>query len=335
MPKKDYYDVLGLERDASPEQIKKAYRRLAHKYHPDRNKAEEAIDKFKEAAEAYEVLSDSSKKQEYDTYGHSAPQINRSSGFSNPFDIFSEFFGGLRTAKGRDLRVEITITLEEVLSGAKKQLSYHRHIKCTKCNGLGGSGSSCSTCGGYGQVQQNNGFMRIVTNCPSCRGSGIKILSTCDTCKGEGQIQDKQDIEIKIPAGIQAGNQIHVRGGGDILDTKIAPGDLLCSIVLEPHAIFNRKGQDIQCVQDLSFAEACLGTKLQVPLLGGGNSDLDIPSGTQFGQSFRLKGKGLPKVSQKRRGDQYVKINITVPTKLSKKERDLLEQFDKKIKDRA
>lgn len=336
MSKQDYYDILGLSRDASAAQIKKAYRKLAYQYHPDRNSEDGAEDKFKEAAEAYEVLSEPSKKQQYDSYGHNPPQQGSCrGGYANPFDMFNEFFGGSRTAKGRDLRIEVKITLEEALSGTKKQVSYQRSIKCAQCNGLGGSGSSCYSCSGYGKVERNSGLMRIVTTCPACRGSGVTVTSKCNTCKGKGQTRQKQDIEIKIPAGVQDGNQMQVRGGGDILDSKAIPGDLLCMIAIEPHAIFTRKGQDIQSVQDLSFAEACLGIKLKVPLLEGGEADLDIPAGTQFGHAFRLAEKGLTKVSGKHRGDQYVKINISVPQELTKEEQKILKQFDKKIKERS
>jgi len=338
MSKRDYYEVLGIEKSASEEEIKKAYRRLAHQYHPDRNSDDGAEDKFKEAAEAYEVLSDPAKKEQYDHFGHNAPQAQSGwGGFSNPFDIFNDFFGGGRRNKGRDLRIAVNITLEEVLSGTQKHLRFNRSVKCSKCNGRGGSGSSCPTCGGYGQVEQNHGFMnmRVVTPCAACRGSGVKITKTCDTCEGQGQTKEQRNVEVKIPPGVESGNQVQVRGEGDITDPKMPPGNLLCVISVEPHPVFNRKGQDIQCTQNLSFTEACLGVKLNVPLLGGEEAELEVPAGTQFGQSFRLQGKGLPRVSRKKRGAQFVKINIEVPKNLTQEEQDILEQFDKKIKDRA
>lgn len=337
--KRDYYEILAINRDADPSEIKKSYRKLAHRFHPDRNQDDpNAEDKFKEVSEAYGILSDPQKKEQYDTFGHSAPNFRPAQQRSDPFDLFNNFFGGRRhPQKGRDLRVEVKVTLEDVLQGSKKQLTYLRHSQCNECEGIGGIGTTCSTCGGYGQVEQQHGpLMRVIVTCPKCDGTRIQITKQCDACKGQGETGDKRKVEVEIPPGIQTGNHIRLQGEGDKSDISLPPGDLLCRIHVETHSIFQRKNQDIQCIQDLSFADACLGTKVKVPVLGGGEEELTIPAGTQFGQSFRIKGKGLPTVRhQSRRGDQYVKVQINVPTKLKKDEKELLKQFDKKIKDRA
>jgi molecular chaperone DnaJ len=339
MSKRDYYEILGIHRDAEPDKIKKAYRRLAHKYHPDRNSDPDAEDKFKEVSEAYEVLSNTQKRGQYDTFGHSPPSSRSTPQRSDPFDLFNSFFGGgrMHPQKGRDLRVEIKVTLEDVLQGSKKQISYMRHSQCGECKGAGGTGSTCSTCGGYGQVEQSHGpMMRIVVTCPQCQGTRIKITKKCPKCEGQGEIGDKRTTDVEIPVGVQSGNHIRLQGEGDRSDLSLPPGDLLCRMNVEPHSIFQRKNQDIQCIQEISFTDACLGTKIRVPVLGGGDEELSIPAGTQFGQSFRIKGKGLPTVRHKsRRGDQYVKVQINIPKELGKEERELLKKFDKKIKDRA
>ncbi len=336
MSKQDYYVTLGVAKDSSEQEIKKAYRKLAHKYHPDRNSDPGAEDKFKEVSEAYETLSDPEKKEQYNAYGHDVPRTNHRQAQHNPFDMFNSFFGGGfggRRPKGHDIRIALNITLEEALTGVNKTIMYTRHVMCAKCKGQGGTGSSCSKCGGYGQVEQQHAFMRVVTTCPGCGGKGVVITNKCSNCH-QGQVEDKKEVTIKVPSGIETGNQIQSRGGGHIPNTSIDPGNLLCVITVYPHDLFSRKGQDLQCIQEISFVEACLGHSLKVPLLGGGEANLKIPAGTQFGQSFRLKGHGLPRVSKKQRGDQYVKIQINVPKNLSKKEKELLKQFGKK-KDRA
>ena len=333
MAKQDYYVTLGIAKDSSKQEIKKAYRRLAHEYHPDRNSDPSAEAKFKEISEAYEILSDPQKKELYDTYGHNRPDRG-SAIHHNPFDLFNSFFGGGRRQKSRNVRVELKITLEEVLTGVEKSVVYSRHIICSKCKGMGGAGSSCVKCGGYGQVEQTSPFMRVITTCPACKGRGIKITNKCSACR-QGHIKEEKEITIRVPAGIESGNQIQSRGGGDVLDSSIDPGDLLCVISVKPHSLFNRRKQDLQYIQEISFTEACLGHSVKVPLLGGGEDDLKIPAGTQFGESFCLKGRGLPRVSKKLRGDLYVQIRINVPNKLKKEEKELLQQFDKKMKDRA
>jgi molecular chaperone DnaJ len=337
MNKRDYYEVLNVSRDASLSEIKKGYRKLAHQYHPDRNQEQGSEEKFKEVSEAYEVLSDPEKRELYDQFGHNAPN----SGFQshgNPFDIFSSFFhGGQPQRKGRDLRVEVSINLEEVLSGANKKITYMTNSKCSSCNGAGGTGTTCRQCGGYGQVQQTNGFVRVITDCPKCKGSRIEITKECPKCKGRGEIGNKKTVTVEVPPGVRTGNHIKITGGGDVSEEQIPPGDLLCRISVEPHEKFQRKDKDIQCSHEISFSDACLGAKIMIPILGGKEEEFTIPPGTQFGQIFKVKGKGVPSLnrSHKIRGDQFVKINISVPKKLNKEERNILKQFDKKIKDRA
>ncbi|MHA2281550.1 MAG: molecular chaperone DnaJ [Promethearchaeota archaeon] len=338
MAKRDYYEILGIERSASPEEIKKTYRRLAHKHHPDRNIGDEdAENRFKEVAEAYEILSDPESREQYDHFGHNAPKQGRGfNPFTDPFEMFNSFFGGRRQRRGRDLRIEITITLEEVLIGTEKDIKYARRVQCSDCKGLGGKGSSCKICAGYGQTeQQTSGYMRIITTCSVCQGTGVTITTKCSTCNGQGSTKETREINVNIPAGVQTGNQINITGEGDVTDLRYYPGNLLCIISVEPHALFQRKGQDIQYVQGITFVEACIGTVVKIPLLGGQETDLIIPPGTQFGQSFRLKGKGLPRFSRKQQGDQFVKIHINVPKNLTKEEQQLLQQFEEKIKDRA
>ncbi len=340
MSKRDYYEVLQINKDAAHEEIKKAYRKLAHKYHPDRNQAEDAESKFKEVSEAYEILSDPQKKEQYDTFGHSSPQQSGANwgNYSNPFDMFNTFFRGHSTRpKGRDLRVEINLSLEDVLSGIKKKITYMQHHQCKTCEGQGGTGNTCKLCGGYGQVEQQSGFIRMVTTCPKCRGSQIEITKECSECKGQGEIGKKKTATVEVPPGARTGNHIKLAGAGDITDPKFPPGDLLCRINIEPHAVFQRKDKDIQCAQEISFVDACLGTKIMIPILGSKEEEFTIPPGTQFGQSFRIKGKGVPAANRSHhvRGDQFVKVHISVPKDLASDEQDILKSFDEKIKDRA
>lgn len=335
MSKRDYYEVLQIDRNASLVTIKKAYRKLAHKYHPDRNQDKGAEDKFKEAAEAYEVLSDPQKKESYDAFGHNFPRSGPTQGYADPFDIFNSFFGGgRRPRKGRDVHVQISISLEGVLSGIKKKITYMRHFECQTCKGAGGIGNTCKTCGGYGQVTQQNGFVQIITTCPKCQGSRIEITRRCLKCEGLGEIGEEHTTEVEVPPGIYNRNHVKITGEGDLAENNLPPGDLICRINVEPHSIFQRKDKDIQCVQEISFADACLGTKIMVPTLGGKEEELTIPPGTQFGQSFRIKGQGMPALrAYHARGDQFIVIHISVPRSLTSKERDLLRQFDRKTKD--
>lgn len=330
MQKRDYYEILGISRAASHSETKKAYRRLAHKYHPDRNRDDGAEDKFKEVSEAYEVLSNPEKRHSYDTLGHNAPQA---AGWSNfdPFDIFSSVLGGgfsRRSHRGRDIRTKLRINLDDVLKGTKKDFEFSRQYQCKPCQGLGGQVSNCNTCGGYGQVRQQNAFVQVVTTCPQCKGAGVKIIHQCKICKGKGSIQKNCKVTVKVPPGVQTGTQIRVTGEGDISDASLPPGDLLCIIEVSSHSEFERSGQNLLTYCPISFAEACLGTMIKVPTLGGKEKNLKIPSGTQFGQTFCIDGQGLPALKRKNRGDLYVKVVIEVPKNLGAEEKNLLKRFD-------
>lgn len=326
MQKRDYYEILGINREASSPEIKKAYRRLAHKYHPDRNQDSDAEDKFKEASEAYEVLNNSEKRKNYDTFG-SGSQAD-----FDPFEMFRSAFGGRRRRsqrRGRDLRVDLKINLKDVLNGTKKNLKFNRQRQCEKCNGLGGKGSSCDVCGGYGQVRQQDGPFQVIATCPQCRGSKIKITSHCKDCNGKGSTVERREVIVKVPPGIQTGTQIRVTGEGEVLDASSRPGDLLCLIKISRHSKFERSRQDLQYVSSVSFVEACLGATIKIPTLSGKDKDLKIPPGTQFGQVFRIERQGVPALNDKKnRGDLYVKVEIEVPKNLGNKEKNLLKQFD-------
>jgi len=254
----------------------------------------------------------------------------------NPFDMFNSFFHGNQNQSiGRNVQVDLQISLEEVLSGSQKQITYMQHSKCPTCNGAGGTGKTCQGCSGYGKVEQGNGFVKFVSTCPYCQGSGIQITKKCLKCKGQCEIGTQKTITIDIPPGMNTGNQIQVTGGGDQKDINSIPGDLLCRINVKKHQIFHREDKNIQCIQKISFPEACLGTKIMIPILSGKQEELIIPQGTQFGQSFCIKGKGVPDPHSNLRGDQYVKIHITIPQELNSEEKNILKKFDKKIKERT
>ncbi len=336
-----YYDILDLSKDASADDIKKSYRRLAMKYHPDRNPDNpKAEGKFKEAAEAYETLSDPQKRSQYDRFGKNAPSVGGFGGFGgghDPFDIFNSFFGNRQYRKGPSLNVEIEIPLEDILTETKKTINFSRRSECKKCNGIGGSGETCPTCSGYGQIRQGHGFVEVVTVCPQCRGSKIRILTKCGKCGGQGNIAEPRTVTVKIPPGVQTGDRIKVGEEGELASGVAHRGDLICHIKIKPHSVFERGGADLRCVEQISFVDACLGTRINIVTLDKQTVNMKIPAGTQFGQTFKLKGKGVPHLRQSRvspRGDQYVEISIEVPKKLNPAEVKILKQFDKKIKDR-
>ncbi len=337
MIKRDYYEVLGIDTDATPTQIKKAYRKLALKYHPDRNKSEDADIKFKEVSEAYEVLFDSEKRRTYDQFGHGANQTSPGSNwhdFSNPFDMFTTFFGG-QAHRGRDIKIQLNITLEQVLTGAKKQISFMKHLACGACKGLGGAGTTCSHCGGYGQVRQQTSFASIISPCHACKGTGTKITSQCKECNGKGEVGNKRTIEVDIPPGVENGVYIRIPGEGDVTKKKTPPGDLLCQIRVSKHSVFQRKGRDLHCQKKISFADACLGTILNISTLDD-KRELKIPAGTQFGHAFKIKEQGVPLLHRTQllgRGSLYVHVDIEVPKKLDSKAKELIKQFDKKTKE--
>ena len=340
--KRDYYDVLGISRESSSEQTKKAYRRLAHKYHPDRNKDQDAEAKFKEAAEAYEVLSDPTKRQRYDQFGHTGLSGQGVHDFSHMgvgdiFSMFNDIFGGSFGGRGQgrggaDLQTEVEITLAEVLSGTQRSIPFSRQDLCDTCGGSGSAAGSkrqtCGTCGGYGQVQQEGGgFLgRVITTCPACRGRGSMIVSPCKTCRGSGRMPKERVVTVKIPAGIHDGQAVRIRGEGEPGEAGMQRGDLHCYVRIKPHPFLERHNNDTVCRMPISFTQAALGAKMEVPTLTG-KAELKIPPGTQHGQLFRLAGLGLPGLRGRRRGDELVQVMVETPRKLNKEQQELLRQF--------
>ncbi|MGE0479245.1 MAG: molecular chaperone DnaJ [Phycisphaerae bacterium] len=344
---RDYYDVLGVAREASPDEIKRAFRQCALKYHPDRNREPDAEARFKEASEAYEVLSDPDKRQRYDRFGHSGLNGVPTHDFSNMGveDIFSVFedllgggFGGRRRARpdrGVDIRAIIEITLAEVATGVEKTLRFERADFCKACAGRGAepgtNPTTCRTCGGYGQVERQSsmGFFvtRTVTDCPSCHGRGTLIEKPCRACRGTGRASAERVVNVKIPAGVHDGQIVRVRSEGEPGPTGMTRGDLHCVIRVRPHPLFERDGDHLLCRLPISFAQAALGAQVDVPTLTGA-APLRIPAGTQYGAVFKLRGKGLPHLNTGHVGDEIVQVIIEVPKKLSRQQQELLRQFD-------
>jgi len=345
--KRDYYEVLGVSRDASPDEIKRAYRKAALKYHPDRNKDDpEAERKFKEAAEAYEVLSDPEKRQRYDRYGHrglSGVQMHDFThmGVEDIFSMFEDIFGGSifggrarRANRGVDLQTEIELTLSEVATGVERTLEFERNDYCDECGGSGAAPGSkrqtCATCGGYGQVERASGFGilfgRVVSTCPVCRGRGTVVTTPCAKCRGSGRYPKRRVLTVRIPPGAYDGAVVRVRGEGEPGENGSVRGDLHCYIRVAPHPFFERHGNDIVCRVPISFTQAALGAKIEVPTLTG-RAEVAIPRGTQHGQVLRLVGQGLPDSRTGSRGDELVQILVEVPKKLTKRQEQLLREF--------
>ncbi len=352
LSKRDYYEVLGVSKDSSPEEIKKAYRKLARKYHPDVNPGDSsAEEKFKEVQEAYDALSDSEKRKKYDTFGHAGVDgtgfdpggFGGFGDFGGGFDdIFNMFFGGRSTArqerygprKGADLRYDIEITLEEAAFGLETDISVPRNETCDVCGGNrakpGTSRITCSKCGGTGQVEfvQSTPFGRFATAriCDRCRGEGSIIETPCDNCNGRGTIYRTRKIDIKIPPGVDTGSQIRFREEGEAGERGGPPGDLYVYIYVKPHEIFQRHGNDLICEVPISFVQATLGDEIDIPIIDG-EVTLKVPEGTQTGTIFRVRGKGMPYLRGRGRGDLHVKVKVVTPTKLTQKQRELLQEF--------
>src|SRR5262245_10661734 len=350
--KRDYYEVLGVTRTANGEEIKRSYRRLAMKYHPDRADGDkvEAEIRFKECAEAYEVLSDDNKRRRYDQFGHSGVSGQHDFSHMDVGDIFSMFddifggaFGGFggrsggharagRAARGFDLETQVELTLEEVATGTEKTIEFEKQDRCEKCSGTGAkAGTSptvCPQCGGQGRVAQQGfgGMFRMVTTCPNCRGRGTIIRDHCNSCGGTGRQLKKQSVTVKIPAGVHEGQAVRVAGQGEPGDPGSPPGDLHCYIAIKPHPIFSRHNNDLVCQIPISFAQAALGGTIDVPTLKGADQ-VDIPAGTQHGEVFKLKGKGLPDIRSYRNGDQIVQVLVEIPKKLTERQKQLLREF--------
>ena len=359
MAKADYYDVLRLERGASEDEIKKAYRKLAFKHHPDRNPGDKSAElKFKEATEAYEVLRDPEKRRRYDQFGHAGvsgaagggPGVDFSGfdladalrAFMRDFggDIgFEELFGGAgrggRRAerRGDDLQVQIKLTLEEIATGVEKKIRL-KHLKpCSECRGTGsrsGSLAACRTCGGRGQVRQVQssffGQFVNVSTCPACGGDGKQVEDPCPQCRSEGAVSDTDTVTVRVPPGVMAGNYIPLRGLGDAGRRGGPPGDLIVLIDEKPHAVFERHEADVLCVVPVSFSLLALGGKLEIPILTG-SAELSVPAGTQSGQAFRLRGRGLPRLRGSGNGDLIAHLKVWVPGKVGVRERQLLEEL--------
>lgn len=344
---RDYYEVLGVDRNAGADDIKRAYRKLALKYHPDRNKEAGAEDKFKEAAEAYEVLSDAEKRQRYDRYGHdglSGAAMHDFSGmgvediFSMFGDLFGDSFGGgfgrQRGNRGRDLQATVEIELSDVATGVSKTLSFVREDFCETCSGSGAAPGTkrhtCETCGGYGQVerQQSMGFLvsRTVVPCPNCSGRGYLIEKPCGTCSGTGRARKERVLNVKIPPGIHDGQRIRVQGEGEPAENAAVRGDLHCVVRVVEHEFLQRDGDNLICNLPISFTQAALGAQVEVPTLTG-RTPLKIPAGTQFGDLFQLDGKGLPNLRSGRFGNEVVQVLIEIPKKLDSEQEELLRQF--------
>ncbi len=356
--KRDYYEVLGLSKGATDDEIKKAYRRLAKQYHPDMNPGDKvAENKFKEVNEAYDVLGDPDKKAKYDQYGHAA--FDPSSGFGGGgfgggfgfdgfdiSDIFSNIFGGGSSrrqngpVRGEDIRYRLTLSFEEAVFGCKKEISYQRVQKCPECSGSGAakgtSAKTCPDCQGRGQVkvQQRTpfGVMQSTTTCSKCRGTGKIIETPCKNCRGSGFVKASKKLEVSIPAGIDDGQGVVLRGEGCDGRNGGSAGDLVITVNVRPHAFFEREGSDIYCDIPVTYADMTLGAKITVPTIDG-TETIDIPEGTQTGTTFTLKGKGVKIVNTQKRGNMYVTAVIETPKGLDRKQKELLKQFSDSLKD--
>jgi molecular chaperone DnaJ len=352
--KRDYYQVLGVDRGVSADEMKKAYRKLAVKFHPDKNPGDKsAEDKFKELGEAYEVLSNPDKRAAYDRYGHAAfTQGGGGGGMHDPVDIFREVFGGGRgggifesifgdamgqdggerggRGRGSDLRYDMRISFLEAARGVEKEIEIAKLQPCDTCAGSGAEPgskvSTCSTCGGQGQVAVSRGFFNIAQTCPRCRGAGQIIEKPCHTCRGDGRVEKAAHIKIKIPAGVEDGTRLRSSGQGESGTRGGSPGDLYVVLHVEPHDFFQREGTDLYCSVPISFAKAALGGEVKVPTLEG-SAVLKVAAGTPSGKVLRLRGKGLPEVQGRGVGDLHVKLYVEVPTKLSAEQREALQAF--------
>ena len=351
MSKRDYYEILGVDKNVSADELKKAYRKMALKYHPDKNPGDkEAEEKFKEAAEAYEVLSDQEKRRKYDQFGHSAFSGQQGfggfGGASNMEDFFNDIFGGAfgggfgggggrgrRVSKGSNLRIKVKLTLEEIAKGVEKKIKVSKHNNCRSCKGSGAKDGTaqkkCNTCGGSGQVTRVQstflGQMQTTSVCPSCHGSGTVITEKCNACHGDGTTREEEVISINIPAGVEEGMQMSLGGKGNAVRNGV-PGDLIVVFEELPHEFLQRDEHNLHYDLHMNFADAALGCEIDIPTLDG-KAKIKIESGTQSGKILRLKGKGLPVLDSYQRGDLLVTVNIWTPQKLSKEEKAILEKF--------
>ena len=345
MTEKDYYQILGVDRNATPEQIKKAYRKLALKYHPDRNPGDkQAEEKFKEAAEAYEALGDPQKRRLYDQYGHAGlrgTDFHSFSGFEDIFNSFGDIFGDLfgmggarrpdAPRRGADLRYDLRIDLREAAFGCEKKISFQQAEDCPACHGSGADPkegfTTCTACGGAGQLTHRQGFFTINTTCSYCRGEGRIIKKSCAECRGLGHLKKKKELAVKIPAGVESGSRLRVAGAGEAGRKGGPPGDLYVFIQVEQDDVFTRQGDDVLCEVSIGMAQATLGTEITIPTLEGEQTTLTIPAGTQSGAVFRRQGAGVPHLRRRGRGDQLIRVQVRIPTRLSARQEELMREF--------
>jgi molecular chaperone DnaJ len=355
MTKKDYYETLGVARNASDADIKKAYRRLAMKYHPDRNPGDKTTEaRFKDAKEAYEVLSDSQKRAAYDQFGHAGVDPSAAAGAAGGFysagganfadifgDVFGDIFGGGRARgaqvfRGANLRYSLELSLEDAVRGTEVRIRVPAMEKCDACQGsgakVGTSSTVCRTCGGHGQVRMQQGFFSVQQTCPKCHGAGKVITDPCPTCHGAGRVQHTKTLSVKVPAGVDEGDQIRLAGEGEAGENGGPPGDLFVQIRLKAHPLFKREQDDLYCEMPVSFATAVLGGELEVPTLDG-RASIKIPPGTQSEKLFRLRGKGVRNVRSGQTGDLYCRISVETPVNLTAKQKELLQEFNRSVKE--
>ena len=335
----DYYEVLQIERSADNEEIKRSYKRLAFEYHPDRNPGNtDAEERFKEINEAYQILSDPDKRARYDSFGHISSEglftdQDFDSGFNDIFgNLFEEVFNAgsrARAQRGSDLRYGLEITFEEAIDGTEKELKIPKHEMCPDCEGSGaapGGEAMCTDCGGRGELRFSQGFLAIKRACPACGGSGKRITKHCSNCRGDKFIRTENDVKVKIPAGITEGARLRIRGEGDIGLNGGPEGDLYIEITIEEHPLFSRENENLFCEVPISFVKATLGAEIEIPTPKG-KSTIKIPAGTQTGQTFRLKGKGVPRLDGRGVGDLYIETKVEIPVKLNKNQKQKLQEF--------
>lgn len=354
MAKQDYYQTLGISQDASPETIKRAYRKLAMEHHPDRNGGDpEAERRFKEVSEAYEVLKDPQRRAAYDRFGHAAfdqgagPRgpgggFDFASGFADIFDeMFGDFVGGARRSgrgRGQDLRYNLEISLEQAFEGHEAQIRVPSSVSCESCEGSGAEPGSqpvtCQTCHGRGRVRSQSGFFTIERTCPHCNGQGRVIENPCRACAGAGRVEREKTLKVHIPAGVEDGTPIRLSGEGEAGLRGAGPGDLYVFVSIAPHRFFKREGASLFCSVPIPMTTAVLGGNIEAPSIDGGRAKVAIPEGTQHGQQFRLKGKGMSVLRSSARGDLYIQIAVETPVNLTKRQRELLHEFEKESKGR-
>jgi len=349
MAKQDFYTTLGVARDASADDLKKAYRKMAMQYHPDRNPGDASAEaKFKEVNEAYDVLKDDQKRGAYDRYGHAAFEGGMGgggggfeaggAGLGDIFDqMFGDFMGGKRgggrARSGADVRTQVEIELTEAFAGTKTTLRVPTRVSCEACNGTGSetkekANDTCATCGGAGKVRAQQGFFLVERTCPTCGGAGRVVRNPCRICSGAGTVQRERSLQVAIPAGVEDGTRIRLAGEGESGGSGVQPGDLYVHVAIRPHAIFQRDGANIFCVVPLRMTQAALGTEIEVPAIDATRARVKIPAGTQTGDQFRLRGKGFSVLRSAQRGDMYIQVKVETAQNLTRKQRELLEAFE-------